>query len=393
MNRAQWLSEFDAQLDQLVSLPPTRLSRGEIEAAKRVYLMGASSQLGQTFVPSIAPALRDWGVDVLLVDDRLAPEHAEHHGCKVLSTEDFVIDAQQYPGGLAVTMVNALFADGFFRHAAQRASVRILDVICVLDLLGLPVIYQHANVMREQTLKRLEDYKQLARRFDDELSIRTLAAMLKLRASFDRQVLLPVLCSTEDEYFTTFAAGSHNTFTIGRDEVFVDIGAHRGTVINKFLLAADWSFKAIHAFEPDLLNYQELKKGHFASLPNLHAHNVAVSDECSTLRFSQTGTMGSRLDDSGNVEVQVVPLDEIVDYATFLKMDVEGHETRVLSGARQLLSRHKPRLAVTCYHYADDMLDIVDLLTEIEPTYKLRLRHHSYYYYDTVLYAHSDSVK
>ncbi|WP_204348637.1 hypothetical protein, partial [Klebsiella pneumoniae] len=67
--------------------------------------------------------------------------------------------------------------------------------------------------------------------------------------------------------------------------------------------------------------------GYFAMLDNFHAYNMALSDTRSTLQFAQTGTMGSRIDQSGNVRIQAVPLDDMVDHATFIKMDVEGHET------------------------------------------------------------------
>lgn len=74
-------------------------------------------------------------------------------------------------------------------------------------------------------------------------------------------------------------------------------------------------------------------------------------------------------------------------HATFIKMDVEGHETRILQGAKRLISNSKPRLAITGYHFADDLLNIAQLIREIEPAYRLRLRHHSFYYFDTILYA------
>ncbi len=44
-------------------------------------------------------------------------------------------------------------------------------------------------------------------------------------------------------------------------------------------------------------------------------------------------------------------------------------------------------MAITGYHYADDLLNIAQLVHEIEPRYRLRMRHHSFWYYDTVSYA------
>jgi len=36
-------------------------------------------------------------------------------------------------------------------------------------------------------------------------------------------------------------------------------------------------------------------------------------------------------------------------------------------------------MAITGYHYADDLLDLWQLLRELAPDYSLRLRHHSNY--------------
>lgn len=391
MNREQALSHFEADV---LALADTAFDDNHvqiIQQAKRAYLLGPTSFLGASFAAIIAQKLTGMGVRTFCVDDGMASRNQSFGEYEVLSTQAFVEDARHHPGGLSINMGNSVFASGFFSQASRRAGVQELDIIPVLDFFDLPVIYQTAAAMRCATLERLDDYLALARRFNDPLSIRTLGALLRLRLTLDRNAVLPALCSLENEYFTPFAAGEVDTFKLGEQEVLVDVGAHVGTTIGKFLTATHWQYQAIHAFEPDIENHSALTRGYFATLDNFHAYNMALSDTRSTLRFAQTGTMGSRLDQGGNVEIQAVPLDEVVDYATFIKMDVEGHETSVLRGARKLIATHRPRLAVTGYHYADDLLDIVRLLDEIEPSYNLRLRHHSYYYYDSILYAEARS--
>lgn len=305
----------------------------------------------------------------------------------MLSTDAFISQAEGQGAAVAINMSSSPFVHGHFSRVAERVQMAEVDMIPALDACEIPVIYQTASAMRAQTIARADDYRKLARRLADPLSIQTLLAMLTLRLNFDRNALLPVLCSPEDEYFTPHPAGSTDTFRLGQEEVLCDIGAHVGTTVRKFITATHWQYSAIHAFEPDVENFAALEKNFSLTVPNFKAYNVALSDTRSTMRFSQTGTMGSRLDLEGNTHIQALPLDEIVDYATFIKMDVEGHETRVLRGARKLIQTHKPRLAVTGYHFADDLLDIVDLVTELEPNYELRLRHHFFYYYDSIVYA------
>jgi hypothetical protein len=102
--------------------------------------------------------------------------------------------------------------------------------------------------------------------------------------------------------------------------------------------------------------------------------------------------MGSHVDVRENVgegETPVTRLDDAVERATFIKMDLEGFETRALKGAARLVRECLPRLAITGYHYADDLLDIVQTIHGLRPDYCFRLRHHSNYYYDSILYATS----
>ena len=353
--------------------------------ASAVYLLGPTSFLGKSFAAPIAGKLLSMGKSVFLVDDTITGGETPVAGCTVIGSAQLARD--NATTGLAINMANAVFAHGFFAQAAARAGMPVIDIIPVLDAFDLPVIYQPAQLMREKTLARLDDYLAFAEQLDDAFSIRTLGAFIELRITLDRNALLPTLCSLEDEYFSPYPAGKDITFALRDDEILCDVGAHVGTTIYKFLTANRWQYQAIHAFEPDTGNFAALKRGIFESLPNFHPHNMALSDTRSTLSFSETGSMGSRLDANGNTQVQASTLDDEVQHATFIKMDVEGHEAKILQGATRLIANSKPRLAITGYHFADDLLDIVQVIRNIEPGYRLRLRQHSFYYYDTILYA------
>ncbi len=97
--------------------------------------------------------------------------------------------------------------------------------------------------------------------------------------------------------------------------------------------------------------------------------------------------MGSRVEASGDIQVSSVRLDDVLEQITLLKMDVEGFEPHVLRGASELIGRCRPRMAITCYHHALDLLDIVAELDRIIPDAKLRLRHYAMYFFDSVLYV------
>lgn len=386
MSHSTALIQLERQLAELSARIPNSDAKARIDAASAVYLLAPTSFLGQAFASAIAQQLLVSGKTVFLVDDTLSATPSLIPGCTVIGSAQLV-RKKTTSTSIAINMANTIFTHGFFTLTAAHCGISIIDIIPALDAFKLPVIYQEAQLMRDATLARLDDYLDLAARFDDALSVQTLGAIITMRATLDRTALMPILCSLEDEYFSPYPAGKDITFELKQNEILCDIGAHVGTTVYKFLTATRWQYEAIHAFEPDTGNFAALQRGVFEHLPNFHPKNIALSDKKSTLSFAETGTMGSRLDASGNVQIQASTLDDEVEHATFIKMDVEGHEARILQGARRLISTSRPRLAITGYHFANDLLEITRRLEEIEPAYRLRLRHHSFYYYDSIIYA------
>lgn len=48
----------------------------------------------------------------------------------------------------------------------------------------------------------------------------------------------------------------------------------------------------------------------------------------------------------------------------------------------ELIRLYRPRMAITCYHHAPNLLDIVADLDPILPDSKLRLHHYLFYFCD-----------
>jgi hypothetical protein len=71
----------------------------------------------------------------------------------------------------------------------------------------------------------------------------------------------------------------------------------------------------------------------------------------------------------------------------FIKLDVEGAELDVLKGAREVLKRDRPQLAVCIYHKKEDLFRIPLFLSGVLKNYKYRLGHYSSTFWDTVWYA------
>lgn len=92
---------------------------------------------------------------------------------------------------------------------------------------------------------------------------------------------------------------------------------------------------------------------------------------------------------SGSTVVQVMRLDDILKGydRLMIKMDIEGAETVVLEGAKNIITNTAPDLAICVYHKDMDMWRIPLMLKEWVPEYKFYMRNHYLNAYETVLYT------
>lgn len=102
------------------------------------------------------------------------------------------------------------------------------------------------------------------------------------------------------------------------------------------------------------------------------------------------GNSGAFLSDCGNIEIELDSIDNLfADIpVTFVKADVEGAEYNLLHGAKETIKKYKPKLAICCYHQVNDLTDIPLLIKELNPEYKIKLRHYTDTLTETVCYAY-----
>ncbi|MBB5885303.1 MULTISPECIES: FkbM family methyltransferase [unclassified Xanthomonas] len=362
-----------------------------IDACKRAggaIFLAPSSHLGKLFASAAATALlaRAPGISILALDDVLHAQAMPVDGFDaVLPTAAL----RQDPSLARLPAINCGYSIPTWLHFAQlvqQVGGRAVDLPELMYALDMTLIYETGPTTRAQTLAHAQRFDAVRHRLADALSVRTLDAVLQMRMNGDRRPLLDVLCPGEQEYFSMFQGNPH-PIRIAANEHYVDIGAYDGDTVRKFRVAARDRYAAIHAFEPDPENFAALQQGLADDGGRTTLYNAAVADVAGTLAFDAQGTMGSRLDGSGAARVACLRLDDVLERATLLKMDVEGFEPTVLRGATELIRRCRPRMAITCYHHALDLLDIVAELDRILPDAKLRLRQYSLYFYDTVLYV------
>ena len=91
-------------------------------------------------------------------------------------------------------------------------------------------------------------------------------------------------------------------------------------------------------------------------------------------------------------EIQAVALDSFFenkqDKPTFIKADVEGSESDLIRGAEQIIRGNKPMIAICVYHQIEDLFEIPIRLKQLNPEYRMAVRHHMLNYHETVLYCY-----
>jgi len=195
--------------------------------------------------------------------------------------------------------------------------------------------------------------------------------------------------------------------SIIKDEIIIDAGAEVGGTIKAFINRFGNAIKRIYAFEPAPVFMEQLRKtaSRFSDY-SIITHQCGLSSTNGTSSFVLYNNWlgGSHLNERRQVmneyflkacepnaiTVTINRLDDIIpndEKITFIKMDIEGAEYNALEGARSIIQKHKPRLAICLYHSDFDYIQIPQLIREMVPEYKLYIRHHLPSWAETVLYA------
>lgn len=181
---------------------------------------------------------------------------------------------------------------------------------------------------------------------------------------------------------------------LGQNEKYLDLGAYNGDTIAEFLSVTENQYESIIAFEPDRKNFKKLTA--FAlnnQLKNCNCLPYGVWDKRGEMNFACKGGRMSRYDKSGETII-CESIDNVLkgNSVTYIKMDVEGAEKKAIIGGKNILSRFYPKLAVSAYHKTSDIFELILLLHEVAPKYKIFLRHHPYIpAFETNIYAVLDS--
>ncbi|MBR5090745.1 MAG: FkbM family methyltransferase, partial [Ruminiclostridium sp.] len=178
----------------------------------------------------------------------------------------------------------------------------------------------------------------------------------------------------------------------------VDLGAYNGDTVEEFLKYTGKHFNRIYALEPDRRSYSKLRRRlYYISSNLLITKNAAAWSSDTTLTFYNKAGRSSSLNATFSeqnrgrgIETDAISVDSLLDGkpASLIKYDVEGSEREALMGSEQTIKQYKPRLIVSLYHRAGDLIELPLLIHELNPEYRFYLRHHPYVpAWDTNLYC------
>jgi len=227
----------------------------------------------------------------------------------------------------------------------------------------------------------------------DELSMRTYLAIEKILSSGS---MIENSHLVKDQYF--HPPEFHASF----NDSFVDAGAFTGDTLEKFIQENLGTFKSIYAFEPGDRQFRALKsrvsrlvsewsissdKMNLVKKGLGDAKSIALFDEKSEDTMSHSFILGG---DNKGGEIQIVSIDdELADTnISFIKSDIEGMDLPMLRGAQKTIVKNRPKLAISCYHYPTDLIEMIKFINSLKLNYKFKLRHHANVIGDYVLYAY-----
>lgn len=210
-----------------------------------------------------------------------------------------------------------------------------------------------------------------------------------LSAYFKKESIIPLVSRiTLEHQLKQYLEESIMEYQDG--EVFVDCGCYDFESSERLMNICE--VDKIYAFEPDMQNLEKVKSNvaRLGCQDKVEIFNCGLWDRAASLCFTSSGDMMSKVhsDREEGSRIEVEALDNVIkEKVTFIKMDIEGSEMKALQGARDLIKKYRPKLAISIYHKWGDLVDIPAYIHELVPEYKLFIRHYFYSPAETVLYA------
>ena len=294
--------------------------------------------------------------------------------------------------GLPVTKTSNIPKDSIIINCVT--SISPVQVTKTLNSSGLKNVIELADLISEdgeilplpwfvsQQRAEIKQYasswRDLYTNMSDETSRNVLLDVLRFRLTANSEYMRDYDVRLKEQYFENFMAY--------KDEIFVDAGGYDGDTTEEFINRYP-DYRKVYFFEPSQKNLSEARK-RLSGRRDIDYRSVGLSDGPGALYFNADAGSASAITSAVGESITVVALDDELRNApiSFIKMDLEGWEMNALRGAQQIIKNHKPKLAIAVYHAAKDFREIPQFLFDINPHYKIYLRHYTQGWSETVMY-------
>lgn len=178
---------------------------------------------------------------------------------------------------------------------------------------------------------------------------------------------------------------------VKEEDVVFDIGANYG--LFSAIAAGRAKRGRVYAFEPVKETRKILKRT--ADLyDNIMIEPYALSDSCGKSKINVTNYnsnpgAASIMNVNGSSEteeIEAITLDQFVEMnhiskLDFIKADIEGAERLLLAGAKEVLQKFAPKLAICTYHYPEDPALLSFMIKQANPNYIIEKAYGKLYAY------------
>jgi FkbM family methyltransferase len=202
-------------------------------------------------------------------------------------------------------------------------------------------------------------------------------------------------CLRQDWVFSDAPVTQHDRYFIPdvkavlhEREVFVDVGAHYGEIIQRFLLEVGSRYEKIWLIEPDEDNLRSAESAlTMLEIGKLKVIRKVIADFQGPCGFFSGLGYASQLCDYADPAFEATTLDMLNTQASFIKLHIEGGELSALQGAQHTIANRRPILTATSYHNRNGLWTLPRWLLDNLVDYRIILRLHSWCGTGAVLYA------
>jgi len=241
----------------------------------------------------------------------------------------------------------------------------------------------YSGTLNEEDISRIESVLSL---WDDDVSRAHHLQFIAWHSLREEWFFDDAPVTTYDRYFIPQVLRA-----LHDHEVFVDVGAHHGEVIIRFMEAVKNQYKEAYAIEPDGENFSKLRKCLEKYIPGekgkIHLLECAVGSMENNKPFYRGLGYASQFSELGQTEVIVKDIDELFIPASFIKIHIEGWECIAFKGGRKTITTNRPLLTVTAYHNRDGLWKLPDEIMSHLDNYIYYFRVHSWLGTGAVIYA------